>query len=102
MFWPSVDNDGQADVNPEIFGPGFSPQPILEDFVINAIWHLKLARKCEQRCDWWKQLSLLCKPFQFQCEQKDITADHENWIEQHNKQDSYLMQRFYSHLLINK
>ena len=28
------------------------------------------------------------KPFQFQCEQNDITADHENWTEQQSKQDS--------------
>ena len=37
-------------------------------------------------------------PFCFQCQQKDITANHENWIEQLSKQDSYLIQRFYSHL----
>ena len=30
---------------------------------------------------------------------KGITADHENWIEQHSKQDSYLIQRYYSQLL---
>ena len=29
---------------------------------------------------------------------KGITADHENWIEQHSKQDSNLIQRFYSQL----
>ena len=33
---------------------------------------------------------------------KGISADHEsrNWIEQHSKQDSYLIQQFYSQLLI--
>ena len=31
---------------------------------------------------------------------KGIAADHENWIEQRSiKQDSYLIQRFYSQLL---
>ena len=30
---------------------------------------------------------------------KGITADHENWIEQHCKQNSYLIQLFYSQLL---
>ena len=28
-----------------------------------------------------------------------ITADHENWIEQQRKQESYLIRRFYSELL---
>ena len=33
---------------------------------------------------------------------KGSSADHEsrNWIEQHSKQDSYLIQQFYSQLLI--
>ena len=31
--------------------------------------------------------------------QESQTADHKNWIEQHSKQDSYLIQRFYLHLL---
>ena len=31
-------------------------------------------------------------PFSSRVNQKGITADHENWIEQHSKQDSYLMQ----------
>ena len=30
---------------------------------------------------------------------KGITAEHENWIERHSRQDSYLIHVFYSQLL---
>ena len=29
----------------------------------------------------------MCKPIQFQGQQKDITADRENWSQQQSKQD---------------
>ena len=53
-----------------------------------------MARTCERN-----RFHLNVHALYIYCQQKESHADHQNWIEQHSKPDSYLIQRFYSQLL---
>ena len=55
---------------------------------------LVVAIGCDENC-----FHNCVSPFSSGVNKRYISADHENWIEQHSKQDSYLIQRFWAHLL---
>ena len=60
---------------------------------------LAVAMGLPWRCDWWDYRFHNCvreSEKALLVSTKGITTNQENWIEQHSKQDSYLIQRFYS------